>query len=479
MGPTVAVRIAVEGHAIPSPQIRRVTAGSWGPFRLDTATTAFHLEDDGELVLEVTGIRDLPSGMKLHASEIKSAPLEVEVEDGRLTAPIGLLRTIAFGDDTDGIRIVVSLHEWAWTTQTPPVAWLAMIEGGRIERGNLSLQLVRGDQMHTSTGGLVLDSGRAQWFLIPSPVQTKWSKSNENAIAVIVPTEGRAVNVAHVRRALRCLEFALGRHAHVETLVGVDDALTPVAAYGLEYGSRRRSRVRSPVLASTTNPREQWQPSLFRQLLEYVERAGDDDTTFLATATYLDALWLHLDGGYLQAQIALEAFCQSAGEKAPPVVRDPGDWTAWVEEHRKEIEALAASKESASILMKKVVSAQHGASGDVVASFFERHRVTLPKDELDEIKKRGRVAHRFLMTEQTKRDVEGDIRRISIVQTLLAAAVALEIGWEGPIGADRTGERTPTWWPHQQRETPRPHLYMCVSDAPPLPSSPAPRATQH
>lgn len=470
-GRTVAIRIAIEGYGIPKLSIPRIASGRWGPFGLEGTTTTFHVEDGGELVLEVGGIRDATPGATINARDVTPEPLAVEVEGGRLTATQAFLRSIAFDDETDGIKIAVSAHDWEWSTGAVPVAWLALIEGARIERGNLSFHLVRGSRMHAANGGLRLESGMAEWLLIPSPVETKWGKSNDNAIAVIIPAPGRVLDARHVRRALRCLEFALGRHAYVQTLVGVDEKLAPVGALGVEYGRRRQSRVRSPVIASTSQPREQWQPSLFGHLLEYAERVDADDATFLATATYLDALWLHLDGGYLQAQIALEAFCKDAGEKAPPVVRDAGEWNEWVEKHRPEIEALAASKPSAAILMKKVVSAQHGASGDVVLSFFERFGIKLPPEAIEEIKKRGRVAHKFLMSEQTKRDVVRDIRRISIIQTLLAAAVALEIRWKGPIADNRTGERIPAWWPHQERESPHPHLYVCISEAPALPPS--------
>ncbi len=78
--------------------------------------------------------------------------------------------------------------------------------------------------------------------------------------------------------------------------------------------------------------------------------------------------------------------------------------------------------------------------------------ITLPEDVLAEVKRRDDPAHHYFMNRRLDHDdLDKDVRRLEMIQTLLVALTAVHVGYTRPIrGYDVTpsgGRSAPTWWP--------------------------------
>jgi len=195
-----------------------------------------------------------------------------------------------------------------------------------------------------------------------------------------------------------------------------------------------------------------WVPEFFRLLAAKLGEEGLEPLV-IAITSYLDAEADHLDGGYLKAQVGLEAFAKRlVGDGRPELlVRDEAAWRQWVNTLRPVIAKHIADPERVGGVIDKFLSARFAPTGDMVRRAFAQNAIHLPREVLTEIKKRNKPAHGFLMNSVLEHDIDRDHRRLEMIQTLLAGLVALHVGYGGPlkgydVGTD--GRRpSPGWWP--------------------------------
>ena len=115
-------------------------------------------------------------------------------------------------------------------------------------------------------------------------------------------------------------------------------------------------------------------------------------------------------------------------------------------------------------------------SSDAVHAAFIKWKLDVPTDEMREVsRRRHRSAHRLLMNDtEEDRDVSRDLDRITIVRTLLVAAVAHEAGYSGPLNGwawMRFGQ--PRWWPVTEDAAVARRWYACLRAN--LDATPSPR----
>ncbi len=422
-----------------------VVDGTWQGLDLPTLATELAVLADGSMSLRTRGMSpdefnrlaesmDGPS-----EEEAPRSSIDVELKTGRLSSQWVYTSGVEFGISRNASA---TLRYWSWRSSGTPTVWVGRAAGAgwyRAEhKGNGKVRRHRGTTLSV-TSVSVFEHDKIQCVLIPA--------KDEDPLVVV---RQERFDAEGIRRAFRAVEFATGGSFQVATLLGVDRDLRVLAAEGIEYGRKHSSdRRRPPVPTGRTGG--PWCAELFSALLTVTERDGDDDITWLATIPYLDALTGHLDGAYVHGQIALEAFCGKALEKSgqPSLVSDPKAWIDWVDSQKGEIARHARNEDDAKVLVRKVRSAQHRPSGSTVVAFFDSHGVKLPDDVAAEIKKRGRVAHGFVMSKAKNRDIHADLARVGLVQTLLAAAVSLHAGYDGPLSAGTYADRLCSWWPKQ------------------------------
>lgn len=431
-----------------------IVNGMWQGLDLSAIATELGVSADGSMRLRARGMTpdefnrlaecmDGPS-----EEEAPRSRIDVELESGRLFSECAYMTGVEFGISRNASA---ALHYWSWRSNGTPTVWIGRLAGAgwyRAEhKGNGKVRRQHGTSLSVTTVSVFVHD-KIQCVLIPV--------KDEDPLVVV---RQERFDSEGIRSAFMAIEFATGGSFQVATLLGVDRDLRVLAAEGIEYGRKRSAyRCRAPVPTGRIGG-PWWCAELFNALLTASERDGDDDITWLATIPYLDALAGHLDGAYVHGQIALEAFCGEALEKRgqPPLVSDSKAWLKWVESQRDEIAKHARNKDDAEILLRKVGSAQQRPSGSTVVAFFHAHGVTLPEDVSAEIQKRGRVAHRFVMSKAKDRDVYADLGRVGLVQTLLAAAVSLHAGYNGPLSAGTFADRLCAWWP-KTGDQPREYL---------------------
>jgi hypothetical protein len=169
-------------------------------------------------------------------------------------------------------------------------------------------------------------------------------------------------------------------------------------------------------------------------------------------AAYLDAESDHLDGGYLKAQVGLEAFANrlTSGEPKELLVRDENAWKHWIKSLEDYIRPHLKDPKKLNAIVGKFIGAMSASSGDRVARALSAHGVSLPDEVHNEIRKRNYPAHGFFMNKTAEHDIDVDARRLELIQTVLAALVAVHVGYQGPLHgyevAPDGGRLPPDWW---------------------------------
>lgn len=249
----------------------------------------------------------------------------------------------------------------------------------------------------------------------------------------VVSFQEAVPTAASVRTDLVALDFVCGRSLGVPVLWAIDEATNVVGAVGPGRPPPITHRHRIPFPHGVFE-RSNWAEPLFR--LVSAEIANDDEAVSMAITGYLDGLRGHIHGGYLLAQTALEAFCKRsmAKESLPSLVTSGRDWNRWVNEHAPEIALFARTNEDADVLLNKLrSSAIQRPTSKVVETAFAHWSINLPKRVLGEIGMRNSSAHDFTMFDEAGGDIQAAADRVDLVQMLLAAAIAVRIGYTGPI----------------------------------------------
>jgi hypothetical protein len=308
----------------------------------------------------------------------------------------------------------------------------------------------------TGSQGLRL-CGKYGWYLLGA--------SKDELTTVVLDTHGETLSNDTLSAEFTALEFALGSPLQLDLLVGVDANLKPVAAFGPELGFRPLAVAlkRAPVPDGYFS--ECWTAALFPRLARAL--ASKDNKVHVATTGYLDSLADHLDGAYLKAQVALEAYSASLVKREDRcLVRDKKAWNRWVTSVDPKLKEHAITKEAAASLVGKVRNAMDAPSSKSVSAALQALGLNPPKEVLDEVKLRNTVAHEFVMTRRTpdhQWDVEAELSGVDLVRALIAIVVARSIGYCGPLLGWKKGkdhERLEMEWLPKGEEPEARHNYI-------------------
>lgn len=469
----IAARAALVSLEVPEPDLGHLVRGTWAKMSLHDADRAeIVAEADGSLALKIENPRFIDLFEWRAAPH--NQPVEATTSTGRLDAEYGGLRGVTLGTRYE---TTLEMDAWTWRSAVAPVAWMTRLDGAHFQHGNLMASIEgwpqRNRDVAASVGiklgftrhGQLLEGGGLRWYLWASKDRTP---TGRHVVAVVEVLDGD-LDTDRAGQSLRVVEFVLGGSARVTKLVGVDSDGAPVAAIALQHDPARTDRrIRCPVPDERGKPR--WHGEFFRKIASVIDRA--DDVTYLATQPYVEALWHHLDGAYLGVQVALEAFAAAAGpDDLEERVRSKDEWLAWVDARAVEITAMGKDPTMGATLVNVLKSAWRSSSSRTVARYFEAKGIPLPRDVLKEVGRRNPVAHKLLMTPDDDRDVDRDLDRVSLIQTVLVAALALHVGYDGPIAGGQNGDEDRDWWPHRMREPPDANGFEVVLDPASVPIS--------
>jgi hypothetical protein len=356
---------------------------------------------------------------------VLNKPSEVTLADGTtLTAVLTHLRTFGSTTRRDGSEsggAVLELDAWEWLpSNTSGLTFWGAFDG-LDKPPNSNLVLHAGDSWSSEHLRL---KGRLQWHLI---------KSRRGCIAVVV-FPGRPTGAA-VRTDLAALDFVAGSSLDVPVLWALDREQRTVGAIGPGCPRPITHRSRSPV-PDQLDSEACWEAPLFEALAAHTRM--EDPHVSTAITGYLDGLRGHIHGGYLLAQVALEAFCKATvgkGKGKPsPLVKSTTAWQAFVKLQQSEVKKHAHNDVDAQILLNKLqYNVFQRPTGEVVVRAFDEWKVALPTNVRKEIAKRNTSAHDFVMFDEVAGNLQDAADRVDMVQMLLAAALAKRIGYTGPI----------------------------------------------
>lgn len=397
-----------------------------------TLTDAELVYRDDTLVLKVYAPPSHDLGLRDLFNESVSLVLE---DDSNVKAEhVMRLRvgsqTRSDGNETNGISLDLEVWEWTPASEQPYVLVGQLPHVGRIYGDNLSL--------HTASGKRVASSrchfrgeGNLTWHILDT---------NEGHAALAEPGPGPIAEA--IRKDLLALQFVFGTRLPIGALwlVRADGTVIGGRSTGFDLASSPRKRCPTPneVLAEIC-----WSAPLFKLLATGLkERARP---LSIALAGYLDPLAVHVHGGYLLAQVALEAFCSQCLPKPQQstLVESNEKWNAWVDSQKTSVSELATDAESASIILNRIRhNVTQEPSGKTVKKAFSHWGIELPKEVLAEIAKRNTAAHDYVMFDEESGDVDVNaiVSRINMIQALLAVAIAKHIGYSGAlVGWERDG----------------------------------------
>jgi len=380
-------------------------------------------------------------GTLYEAMAIRNKPVTIELSDGsQISAELAHMRNLAFGGEAH-----VELHHWAWNGTGDPLLWIGHLEGQVPPGGNLTVREQTRHRTRIRHDGFRLQGGYT-WYLVRT--------SDAMTRTVVVDPGGLPMERERVMRDFLCMQFCFGGPLRLDRLVGIDAQRQAVAALGLGTFLRQAGKHRAPV-PDDIGEADRWVPELFAVMTRKIHEEGLEPL-LIAIASYLDSETDHLDGGYLKGQVGLEAFAKRLLGSQPVelLIKDEVAWKKWVRTLRPIIRThLAAqdakAREDLGMVHDKFVKAMHAPTGGLVRKAFGQ--ITLPKEILDEIKLRNYPAHGFFMNAGRDHDLDRDVRRLEMVQTLLVALVALHVGYEGQLKGydvrDDGGRHPPSWWP--------------------------------
>jgi hypothetical protein len=417
------------------PRLRSLSpghSGTWSSLDLAPFTSRLELTEE-EVTLYLTSRDPDDSEALLRQFGVRNSGLELVLADGsRFTAELANFKKL-------GREGIVSIHHWRWTSASgvPPVLWVGQADLGCQTRhnstlGSTSLRGTRREILPLYLRGLhewfVFERGSTSWCAVPAPSM---------------------VDAQQLRDDLLCLEFALGGPVELKVLYGLDATLKVVSAIHLGRSSRTQSGGgRCPVL----DDHFAWQPELFQKVAATVRNEGIAKV-LRGTANYVDATSTHIDAAYLLAQVGLESVVRALASEGDlePVARDLEQWHGWVDSLRPAAEGRLVDKDDWSGVRAALRYSGEASAMRVLSRFLGRHGVVLPREVKDEIRKRNVAAHSYFTVPDLQYDVDRESRRQEIILTVLAAVVAVHVGYSGPLtgyDVNARGERpSPSWWP--------------------------------
>jgi len=120
-------------------------------------------------------------------------------------------------------------------------------------------------------------------------------------------------------------------------------------------------------------------------------------------------------------------------------VKDFATWQRWVSGQKTVIAEHAVDEEAAKKILAAMTSASRRPSSRKVGAALEHYGIAVDKNVLDEAKLRNVVAHTYSMGKDLHLDVEANVRRVRMLQTLIAALVTRIVGYRGPVLARSSG----------------------------------------
>lgn len=455
----VTLRVALDGFEPGPPPLAEMVGGAFGPISL--SGFGGRLEHrDGQINVHLAPLPGSSPGMRLSSLGNRlNQPVRLHLADGgEVVADLGHhISTSTSIDVEKGVgteTAEIELDHWRYGPQ--PAAWVGRIEGVEFEQGNLFVGHGTAQAPRRRKHKNLRLDGNLMWHIV---------RGQKGYFAII--DAAASLDAICVHADITALAFTLGGHLELGVLTGVDALGNSVsAASPIFLKSHERSKTRLPPVPPWTD-RQAWMPRFFAAISRAL--AGPDATRFyVAIGTYLDSLSESLDSSYLRLQVALEAFCRYGDPVLPPLVADEGQWRAWVEAHRAEITSYATDTRAAARLMSKVRdSAKQRPTADAVRAAFTSWNLNVSDTEMEELDGRHLVAHRYLMNEsEDDRDLERDVDRVTILRTLLVAAVARAAGYGGPIhgwAGCRFGR--PAWWHVTEDEAVAQRWYACLRPA--------------
>lgn len=445
---------------VEEPQLPAIASGTWAGCSLDgTAAELAHMDEELKLLLKgprwsrLTEIRQVLSG---------SGPVQAEL--------VGQTKfTAAYARWTEHVphhSVTVSLMGWTWAAPQPDALWVGKPKGVRFDDDNLVVYAGSG----WSAKNLRVE-GHYGFYLV---------QPREGDVLIVIDTHGEALDHRKVALDFRALEFAIGTPLALDEIVALDATHQVVGAAGLGFGRRhpvgggRRCPVAGAhelyALDDCMVDEHLWIPALCQRVAAKLHEEGEDSPLLLATAAYLDSLTGHIHANYLLAQVALEALCHAIGPKPEPRIRDTTAWHRYVEEQTETIRSHLKVDEGedhlASVvgLLKHVLPAMPASKR--VQLTLSHLGIQAPEDAIREVKKRGQVAHTFLMAKESTASGDELYRRLEIIQTLLVAVIAKHVGYDGPIlGWDwsKGRRKIADWWPYNLDGEGRRH-YLAIDD---------------
>ena len=334
------------------------------------------------------------------------------------------------------------LDDWTLSSNVPAVAWLGQLPGLRFAHRNVGLS-IRGERNRFRFDGLRLQ-GNYTWYV-------HGGQRDDRPPLLVLDADGKVPTSQALATDLTALTFVLGTPTRLDLLIGVDADNKPVAALGPGLGFREKAGTETHSPVPDRRDAKCWAPVLFPKVVAKLD--DPEDRVFVAIAGYLDSLVDHLDGAYLKAQVALEAYCKSLLVARPKfIVKDEREWRNWLAANEIQVREHAIDEESGNTLVGKLRSAMYAPSSASVPAALALLGMNVTKDVLDEVKRRNVAAHEFVMSRTTEdRRIEEDLPRLQMVQALLGAVVAKAVGYAGPVlgwKRDEMGYRTElAWWP--------------------------------
>lgn len=445
-GPVVDLLVDLVHHelAVGDPEFAALLGGRWDALDLSAFRGRLALSKEQLTLFLDASVDDFDV---LHsAMAIRNRATRLVLKDGsELSADLAHMTNVQFGGEA-----TIELHHWAWNHHGDPLFWVGRLEGRVPPGGNLTVREQTQERVKMRHDGLRLQ-GWYTWFLIRI--------SDEAACTVIVDPGGVPIERDRLMRDFLCMQFCFGSPLRLDRLTGIDIQRQPVAALGLASFARNAGKHRTPV-PDDIGEGALWVSQLFRSMTTRIHEEGLEPL-LIAIASYLDSETDHLDGAYLKGQVGLEAFAKRLLGSQPTelLVKDEAAWKKWIKELRPTIRAHLVSEESKArenlgMVYDKFIKAMYAPTGGIVRKAFGQ--VVLPKEVLDEIKLRNYPAHGFFMNAAHHHDFDRDVRRLEMVQTLIAGLVALHVGYDGPLKGydirDDGGRLQPSWWPAKRLE---------------------------
>lgn len=463
----LALRVAFDGLSGKVPALPPLAGGKFGPFDLAGFESTPCVEGL-QLNFPMQEKSDDPRSHVPMASmhEKMNLPASLRLRDGSsVTSDMAFFQITNSRHGMGRVEREGVLALDHWVHGSPPAAWFGIIEGLKMERGNIYMSEGRDPLRNgrVARAGMRLQ-GNYLWHLI----------ERGKECAVLIDPNGATLNPRLLSFDFRALQVTFGKPLSLGILSGLDERgetrcwATPLS------GSHRRVGAGNPYgpspLPDGGRP-EVWEPAFFEALAKAMN-CPDPKPFFLATHAYLDSVDEGtLDGKYLVLQVALEALCRYDEPSMPDLASDRAAWLSWVKAHEEEIGAFSANPADARILVEHVRQAfQRHQSNDAVQSYFDKLGLSLPDDLRAEINGRHQAVHRLLMNaveDDERRDFDRDIDRIVMIRTLLIAALAARTGYTGPLlGWDRHREARPSWWKATGDESEARRRYHCSRPSP-------------